>query len=63
MYDFLIDHARLNVYCGLDQDKQFIIEPAKISPIDGVFNLVNVLNKQYTLPLQGKRFHIYQIPG
>ena len=62
MYDFLIDHAIKNVWCTPDQDRQVIIEPAKISPMDGYLNTAVVLNRNITLPIQNTdRFHIFQI--
>ena len=61
MYDFLIDHALANVWCTPDQDRQFIIEPAKISPFYGILNTVVVGNRSINLPLNGVRFHVYQI--
>jgi len=61
MRDFLVDHAIKNVWCTPDQDRQLIIEPAKISPFDGVLNTANILNRRINLPLRNVRFHIYQI--
>ena len=61
MYDFLVDHAIRNIWCTPNQDRQVIIEPAKISPFDGLLNSVVVINRTIALPISGVRFHVYQI--
>ena len=63
MYDFLVDNAIKNVWCTPDQDKQSIIEPAKLTGKDGDLNTTIVLNKQISLPVKNIRFHIFQIGG
>lgn len=60
-YDYLIDHALKNVWSTPRQDRQSIERLAKITPQGGVWNKVRVLWTSYTLPLQGTRFHVYQI--
>lgn len=60
-FDYLIDHALKNVWCTPNQDMQSIIKPARLTPINGVWNTVDVLWRRHKLPVQGKRFHVYQI--
>lgn len=61
MTDFLVSHARENVWCAPRQDVQSIVEPARISPPTGVWNSIAVQGRQYKLPVQGVRFHVYQV--
>jgi hypothetical protein len=61
MYDYLVDHAIKNVWCTPDQDRQLIIQPAKITPYGGAWNTVELLWYTVPLPLQSVRFHVYQI--
>ncbi len=61
MYDFLVDHALKNVWCTPEQDMQAIVQPKRISPVEGVFNKIEVLQRARRLPLQATRFHVYSI--
>lgn len=61
MFDFLVDHAIKNVWCTPNQDMQSIIKPARLTPYGGAWNTVQVLWRTHQLPVQGKRFHVYQI--
>lgn len=61
MYDYLVDHAIKNVWCTPDQDLQAIVKPARLTPINGTWNTVRVLWRNYDLPVRGPRFHVYQI--
>lgn len=61
MFDYLIDHALKNVWCTPNQDRQTIIQLARLTPINGVWNIVDVLWRTITLPEQATRFHVYQI--
>lgn len=59
--DFLVDHALKNVWCTPNQDLQSIVKPARLTPINGVWNTVRVLWRKHRLPEQSVRFHVYQI--
>lgn len=57
----LIEHAIQNVWCSPRQDRQYILQLAKISPLYGVKNSVKVLWDEYELPTQREYYHVYQI--
>ena len=61
MFDYLINHAIRNVWCTPNQDKQMIVQPAKLTPYGGVWNTVKILWRTEVLPEQNVRFHVYQI--
>lgn len=60
-YSYLVDHVVKTTWCAPDQDKQAIIQPAKLTPFGGVWNKVDILWRTYTLPEPKVRFHVYQI--
>lgn len=61
--DYLLNHAYRNVWCTPEQDKQAIIQPARVTPPNGVWNYFNYQWRKIMLPTTGTdaRFHIYQI--
>ena len=61
--DFLLNHAYQNVWCTPEQDKQAIIQPARVTPENGVWTSFNYQWRKIQLPITGpdSRFHIYQI--
>lgn len=61
--DFLLDHAYRNVWCTPEQDKQAIIQPAKITPENGVWTYLSYQWRKIQMPVvgAGHRFHVYQI--
>lgn len=59
--DFLIKHALTNVWCTPDQDTQLIIEPAKLTPIDGAITDFKVMWRKIALPDTSSYWHVYQI--
>lgn len=61
MSDFLVNHALQNVWCSPDQDKQFIFQPARLSPRRGVERQTIVEWQTLTLPDAVSTFHVYQI--
>ena len=61
MSDFLVNHARDNVWCAPRQDVQSIVKPARVTPINGVWNTVRLHGRTHKLPVEGVRFHVYQI--
>lgn len=54
-------HAIQNVWCSPQQDNQSIIRPARLSPTRGAKNYQRVLWQDIPVPVQGERFHVYQI--
>lgn len=60
MLDYLTDHARQNVWCTPDQDKQVIMKPARLTSDMGAWGSVTVGWGRYSLP-NSERFHVYQI--
>lgn len=61
MYQYLIDHARQNVWCNPEQDNQLIFCAHKITKPVGELNSFKLMNRKLDLPTSGKRYHIYQI--
>ena len=61
MYDYLVDHALKNVWCTPDQDLQAVVQPARLTPVLGAFNKVQILWRQHALPVANTRFHVYQV--
>lgn len=61
MLDYLVDHARRNVWCTPDQDLQVILQPARITPNGGVVDQVSVMWTYYPLPSTKEKYHVYQI--
>lgn len=59
--DYLIQHARDNVWCTPDQDFQVILAPARISPPQGIRNNIRVLWGTVGLPTKTDWYHVYQI--
>ena len=59
--DYLIQHARDNVWCTPDQDFQVILEPARISPHQGVRNSIDIFWSKVTLPTKTDWNHVFQI--
>lgn len=61
--DYLLNHAYRNVWCTPEQDKQAIIQPARVTPPNGVWSYFNYQWKKIAMPISGgeARFHIYQI--
>ncbi|MBB5409314.1 hypothetical protein HDG34_003255 [Paraburkholderia sp. HC6.4b] len=61
MYDYLVDNALRNVWCAPTQDRQAILQPARLTPDGGVVNSVQIDWSQYRLPVSNTAYHIYQI--
>lgn len=61
--DFLLDYAYRTTWCTPEQDKQAIIQPAKFTPPNGVWNYFTYQWRKIQMPVQtaGARFHLYQI--
>lgn len=60
-YDYLVDHARRNVWCTPAQDSQVRLQLARLTPFGGAWNTCNVLWRRLALPEQGPHFHVFQI--
>ena len=60
-YDYIVDHAQKNVWCVPNQDMRSVFQPAKITPLGGVWNTLYSLWRQIALPVQNVHFHVYQI--
>jgi hypothetical protein len=63
MADYLIKQAIQDIWCTPAQDQQNVIKLAKITRYGGVYTKVDVMWRQYTLPVAGALFHCYQIGG
>lgn len=61
MGDFLQTHAYANVWCTPNQDKQARLKPARLTPINGVWNRFTDMWRTVSLPDTTSRFHVYQI--
>jgi hypothetical protein len=61
MYDYLVDNALRNVWCAPTQDRQAILQPARLTPDGGVTNSVQIDWSEYELPASNAPFHVYQI--
>lgn len=61
--DYLLAHAYQNVWCTPEQDKQAIIQPARVTPENGVWTSFTYQWRKIMLPVTGPdaRFHVYQI--
>jgi hypothetical protein len=58
---FLKFHAISNVWCSPPQDKQFIIQAAKLTPLNGVKRNKLVMWRNISLPDNESYWHIYQV--
>lgn len=61
MGDFLQRHAYENVWCTPNQDKQSILQPARLSPDGGAWKDMAVMWRTIPMPERTGRFHVYQI--
>lgn len=59
--DFLQNHAYNNVWCAPNQDRQAIIQPKRITPLNGAWVDVQVQWNRVSLPNKTSRFQVYQI--
>ena len=63
MFDYLISHARKNVWCTPNQDNSLIFKLPRITGMNGVINTITVGHERIDLPKRALRFHVYQIGG
>lgn len=61
MFDYIKDHALKNVWCAPDQDNQLIIEPTKLTKLNGAFIDFKLMWRTISLPDKTSKWHIYQI--
>lgn len=63
MADFVKNHALNNVWCAPEQDRQYIIKPARLTATGGVSRSVRVHWDTIPVPDEGDRarWHVYQI--
>lgn len=61
MSNYLVSDALSKVWCTPDQDNQAIFKLARITPRYGVQNNWKIFFTNFTLPVRGVRFDIYQI--
>lgn len=59
--NYLIEHARKNVWCDQDQDFQTIFKPVRISPKLGLKRVAGVEWQYVNLPDETSNWHLYQI--
>lgn len=58
---YLIDQALIQFWSSPRQDVQHVIEPERITRLNGAWNTVEVLFDRYPLPEPNVRFHVYQV--
>jgi hypothetical protein len=58
---FLQDHARKNVWCSPNQDKQGIFKPNRLTDVNGAWIDFKVMWVKHKMPDTRSRFHVYQI--
>lgn len=61
MRETLVQHAVHNVWCAPRQDRQFILELAKVTPYLGSRKMATVIWDRIELPDSTSYFHVYQI--
>lgn len=60
-YDYLEDHALRNVWCAPYQDREAIVQLARVTPPGGVWNQVRIGWRTHTLPKAATRTHVYVV--
>lgn len=63
MIPYLMDHAINNVWCAPQQDKQALIQLARLSGRDGVKKYMDVMFRRVYMPDNTHRFHVFQMGG
>lgn len=64
MNAYVLEHAKNNVWCEPLQDKDYVIQPARLTPNGGTLIPFNIGWHTYTLPVTAdsrKYYHFYQI--
>lgn len=58
---YLVNRAREDIWCNPGQDKQYIFSLSRITTTIGAINNVVVMEQQISLPIAGRRFHVFSI--
>lgn len=61
MPNYLIEHALRNVWCSPKQDNHYVIQPKRITPNRGVFNVAIVMGAQIETPVKQRICHVFQV--
>lgn len=61
MADYLVEHARKNVWCSPRMDHQVILQARRVSAPNGVSGSINLMWGRIPMPETGARFHVFQI--
>jgi hypothetical protein len=61
MYQYLLDHAKDNVWCNPEQDNQLIFCAHRVTKSVGELNRFKLMSRKRDLPTQGKRYHVFQV--
>ena len=55
----LIHHAYKNVWCAPEQDRQYIIQPTRITPVRGALGTVEIDLRFYNAPTKNDRYSVF----
>ncbi len=61
MSDYLTEHARKNVWCAPDMDRQVIFNAKRITAPKGETVYIDAMWERFPLPNRTQRFHVIQI--
>lgn len=61
MKDFLVQHARSNVWCTPYQDRQALLQMSRVTPIGGVKGSMDFGWDRINMPTADAYYHVYQI--
>lgn len=61
MSDYLVQHARSNVWCSPNQDHHYVLKPARLTPPAGIYREFQHLWTSIRLPESAGLFHVYFI--
>lgn len=61
MADFLVEHARANVWCSPRMDHQVRLQAKRVSAQNGEINHIQLMWDRIPLPEQKVRYHVFQI--
>ncbi len=59
--DFLVNYALKNIWCNKGQNKQVIMQLARISSAEGVLNYTGLMNSNLPMPTIGEYYHVFQV--
>ena len=61
MIDYLVDHARRDVWCAPRMDRQVILQARRVTPSNGARIDIKLMWEQIPLPSKDARYHVFQI--